>query len=42
MKSILKFDTGRDGFERMVWIMIFIALVILGAGIYFLLTTFKS
>jgi len=40
IKTILKFDTGADGFKRMVYLMGFIALVILGAGIYFLAITF--
>jgi len=40
MKEILKFDTGADGFKRMVYFMVVVAAFILGLGVYFLLTTF--
>jgi len=40
MKTILKFDTGADGFKRMVYIMVVIAALILGFGIYFLIAVF--
>lgn len=36
MKTILKFDTGADGFKRMIIVLAFVAIVLLFVGIYFL------
>ena len=41
MKQILKFDTGADGFMKMIYVLAGFAAIVLVAGIYFLLTTFK-
>jgi len=41
MKQILKFDTGADGFLKMIYVLAGAAVLVLGAGIYFLLTNFK-
>lgn len=40
MRTILKFDTGADGFLKMIWVLIFMGTVVLACGIYFLFTTF--
>ena len=42
MKTILKFDTGADGFKKMIYVLIVTALLLLGLGVYFLLHTFPS
>ena len=36
MKTILKFDTGADGFKKMMIVLGVAAVVVLGVGIYFL------
>ncbi len=36
MRMILKFDTGADGFKKMVIVLGVAAVVVLGVGIYFL------
>lgn len=41
LKQILKFDTGADGFQMMIYVLIAFAIGVLGFGIYFLVTTFK-
>ena len=38
---ILKFDTGADGFLKMIYVLGVTALLVLAAGIYFLLSVFK-
>lgn len=40
MKTILKFDTGADGFQKMIYVLIFMAVVVLVAGIILIVTTF--
>jgi len=40
MRTILKFDTGADGFKKMIYVLAFTAVVVLVLGIYFILTTF--
>jgi len=40
MKEILKFDSGADGFKRIVILMGIIAVLILGLGLFFLWKTF--
>ena len=38
LKTVLKFDTGADGFQKMIYVLAFFAVVVLVAGIYFLST----
>jgi hypothetical protein len=40
LKTILKFDTGADGFLKMIYVLAAMAVVVLICGIYFLSTTF--
>ena len=40
MRTILKFDTGADGFLKMIYVLAVIAVVVLITGIIFLKTTF--
>lgn len=40
MKTILKFDTGADGFLKMIYVLAIAAVCVAGIGIYFLITTF--
>jgi len=40
MKTVLKFDSGADGFQGMIYILAVTAIVVLIAGIYFLIITF--
>jgi len=40
IKTILKFDSGADGFQFMIGVLGVTALLVLGLGIYFLITTF--
>ena len=40
MRTILKFDTGADGFLKMIYVLAFFAVIVLIAGGYFLITTF--
>ena len=40
MRTILKFDTGADGFMKMICVLAFLAGVVLLAGIYFLVFIF--
>lgn len=40
MKTILKFDTGADGFRAMMIVLALTAAAVLALGIYFLATTF--
>lgn len=42
MRTILKFDTGADGFLKMIFTLAVFAIFVLGAGIYFLITTFGA
>lgn len=39
-RTILKFDTGADGFKKMIYVLAFTAVAVLIAGIVFLVTTF--
>lgn len=36
MRTILKFDTGADGFKKMIIVLAVTAVLVLIAGIYFL------
>ena len=36
MKTILKFDTGADGFKKMIIVLAVTAVILLTIGIYFL------
>lgn len=40
LRTILKFDTGADGFKKMICVLAFGALVVLCLGVYFLMITF--
>ncbi len=40
MRTILKFDTGADGFQKMIYVLAFMAVVVLIAGIIFIKSTF--
>ncbi len=40
MRTILKFDTGADGFLEMIYVLAVMAIVTLIAGMIFLKTTF--
>lgn len=40
MRTILKFDVGKDGFEKMIIVLAITAVIVLCLGIYFLVTTF--
>ena len=42
MKTILKFDTGADGFKKMIYVLAFMAATVLIVGIVFIMTTFKK
>ena len=42
MRTILKFDTGADGFQKMIYVLAFMSVVVLGAGIYFVLVVFPK
>ena len=35
MKTVLKFDTGADGFKKMMIVLAVTALILLSFGIYF-------
>jgi len=39
-KTILKFDTGADGFLTMILVLAGLSVAVLGLGIYFILTNF--
>ena len=39
-KTVLKFDTGADGFQKMIYVLVFMAAVVLAAGIYFIVANF--
>lgn len=40
MRTILKFDTGADGFKKMIYVLAFAAAVVLIAGVVLIMTTF--
>jgi len=40
LRMILKFDTGADGFLKMIYVLAATSVLVLILGIYFLLTTF--
>lgn len=40
MKTVLKFDTGAEGFKKMIYVLAVMAGIVLIAGIVFLKTTF--
>ena len=42
MRTILKFDTGADGFKKMIYVLAVTAVLVLLLGAYFLLTTFNG
>ena len=39
-KTVMKFDTGRDGFEMMIIVLAISAVVLLILGIYFIVKNF--
>jgi len=41
-RTILKFDSGADGFKFMIYILTVGAVGVLGLGIYFLFFVFKG
>jgi len=41
LKTVLKFDTGADGFQMMIYVLIVFAVCLLSFGMYFLMTTFN-
>ena len=41
MRTILKFDTGADGFLKMIYVLALTAVIVLVLGIYFLVLNFK-
>jgi hypothetical protein len=41
LKTILKFDTGANGFKAMMIVLAGAAVLVLGLGAYFILTTFR-
>ena len=41
MRTILKFDTGADGFLKMIYVLAATAAAVLVFGIYFLVFMFK-
>ncbi len=40
MKTILKFDTGADGFMKMIYVLALTTVAVLALGIYFLFFVF--
>ena len=38
MKTVLKFDTGADGFKKMICVLALTAFILLIVGTYFLIT----
>ncbi|MCA9406610.1 MAG: hypothetical protein KC684_08730 [Candidatus Omnitrophica bacterium] len=40
LKTVLKFDSGADGFQFMIWVLALFAVIVLVAGVYFIVTTF--
>ena len=41
MRMILKFDTGADGFKKMVYVLAMTAVIVLLFGIYFIFFVLK-
>lgn len=42
MRTILKFDTGADGFKKMIWVLAWSAVLLLVIGGYFLWTVYNE
>lgn len=42
LKKILKFDTGADGFLKMIYVLAVSAILLLIFGTYYLVTTFQN
>lgn len=42
LRMILKFDTGADGFMKMIYVLAFSSVALTGIGIYFLLFYFRG
>jgi len=40
IKEVMKFDSGADGFQGMIYILAVTAVIVLIIGLYFLKTTF--
>lgn len=40
LKEILKFDAGADGFQGMIYVLTVTAILVLGLGVYFIVTNF--
>ncbi len=41
-RIIMKFDVGRQGFDRMIWLLALTAVGVLALGIYFFLRVFPQ
>ena len=41
MKTILKFDTGADGFQKMIYVLAIVSLIVLIIGVYFLTAYYR-
>jgi len=42
IRMILKFDTGADGFLKMIYVLAFMAVLVLLVGGYFLINDYPS
>ena len=42
MRMILKFDTGADGFKKMIYVLVVTSALVLTLGCYFLLVVFRK
>ena len=40
LRVIMKFDVGRQGFDRMIWVLALTAVGVLALGIFFFLRVF--
>ena len=41
LRMILKFDTGADGFQKMIYVLAITAVVVLVWGLYFIFILYK-
>lgn len=42
IRTILKFDTGADGFLKMIFVLAISAVIVLSVGIYFITLVIKD
>ncbi len=42
LRMILKFDTGADGFLKMIWVLAACAIIVILTGTYFLLFYYQG